>query len=1219
MPKLKLIPTGKLDKDTDLNSLQEGDYSDARNIIIDTGKNGGKDTIKILESIKVLGITQTIGTFKAALVNSDNSIYALYRTDSTNSAIYKYPSTLDSKALIIAYAHGVTTDFQPDFKIIGNTLVWNYNGSKSLLYWDVTRTPLGETKTIAQLLLVKSAPTNVLGITKTVTANSGSDLLELNDVQFAARYKYDTGEFSVLGTFSEMYKGEKDTVSYTVVFTLTDKPTYAKELELYVRKSKVGDWSRIYTVNILAGTATDFVWKGDIYETLSSSESDLPFSSIPRSVENIEIATNRIFVGNFEDDYTNDVAGTIDITVNTGYTLPSGGAIENYFGADTTDAGIKSSESGTYYKPFANNSSYTVGIVFMDSAMKTRGVEFQKTFSTGLFATPFAPTFTLSQTGTAKPTWAVWMQMVITENLAKGRVFEGYANSLYFEVEVDVTDPLLNTTTKAIVKKLSVVNKDIQTLKHLVLDITGMFGNGFVYSFNSGDRITLNCPNGTSTFVDGDGSATGAYRVLDMQVIASDGDKVYVEWNGGECLNDGVPDATKLYFEIYSPRQRAEDANLFFYGVGPLIDITSSIPSTVNGYKFGDTVFRKLEMNTYTSQILAKGFIPSVPAVITTDATTIINAVKLSGDVATLLTSDATNDYNKSPVVYKVPFTTLTATNQDEATLVGGSPQIKGFYDGKCTIAVTFNYQIVRTTGTGIAADDGVVSYSVRAYVTKSPYDQTLGTYGPEVQIGKKISVHESQVTTDNFNDSSGEFNPTTVEFEFTNEKGILKTGDRLNFYLDAIVLVYKDGLTGNTLLIKQKSGVTESAILTIIGNRNTPLPSFFPKNTVPVSASKVGFAVRSMGFNNVAQWSTSRGKAYVKASDKFTPKRTNAVRHSGEMIYGTDVNNISSFSPLDTVEVPQENGAIMSLQRASRLQGEGDMLVAVCQNESSYMLLGESASAQSDNNSFSALTSGIIGSIRNLGEKTGIQDKLSIYNHNGDLYWWDNFRNIVVEFTKRGVQIISNNGMRSHFVQKTGIAKFAVDPFYNLVFVNVGGTDCAGFLKEKGFWRAEYDLDFDAALHYGERCIYFSDGYMYRSLEDSSGNKVGDYLDSPFTAHIKMTANSIVPIMPSFVRVDHAMNVKNYSNANYVKSSLIELQLTNENGQATTIKEVNFLLEDNKLYAQVMRDINSTGGIVSGVPISGYTNNFKILLKDITQENRIFGLELTFEKVTGH
>jgi len=210
MAQVTLIPTGKLDKDTDLKALKEGDYSDARNIIIRTGKNGGKDTIKLLESIKVLPITQTSGTFKSAFVSSDNSIYALYRTDSTNAAIYKIPSTLDSKTLVLTYNHAAVTDFTPDFKIIGNILVWNYNGAKSLLYWDTTRTN-GSTKTIPDLMLVKSAPINVLGITKTVTANQGSDLLELNDFQFSARYKYDTGEFSVLGNFSEMFKGENDT------------------------------------------------------------------------------------------------------------------------------------------------------------------------------------------------------------------------------------------------------------------------------------------------------------------------------------------------------------------------------------------------------------------------------------------------------------------------------------------------------------------------------------------------------------------------------------------------------------------------------------------------------------------------------------------------------------------------------------------------------------------------------------------------------------------------------------------------------------------------------------------------------------------------------------------------------------------------------------------------------------------------------------------------
>ena len=135
-------------------------------------------------------------------------------------------------------------------------------------------------------------------------------------------------------------------------------------------------------------------------------------------------------------------------------------------------------------------------------------------------------------------------------------------------------------------------------------------------------------------------------------------------------------------------------------------------------------------------------------------------------------------------------------------------------------------------------------------------------------------------------------------------------------------------------------------------------------------------------------------------------------------------------------------------------------------------------------NSGFSGLTSSIIGSIRNLGEKTGIQDKESVYNHNGNIYWWDNFRNIVGEFTKKGVSIISENGMRSEFIGKSGIAKMAFDPFYDILFINVGGTTCYGFDKSRNEWVSEYDINFDQALHYGERCIFFKNGLLYCKIK---------------------------------------------------------------------------------------------------------------------------------------
>jgi hypothetical protein len=65
MAKVSLKATGGLNKDVDLNLLPEGDYSDATNIIFDSGKTGGAGAIKMLESITTAGFNFGSDTIKA--------------------------------------------------------------------------------------------------------------------------------------------------------------------------------------------------------------------------------------------------------------------------------------------------------------------------------------------------------------------------------------------------------------------------------------------------------------------------------------------------------------------------------------------------------------------------------------------------------------------------------------------------------------------------------------------------------------------------------------------------------------------------------------------------------------------------------------------------------------------------------------------------------------------------------------------------------------------------------------------------------------------------------------------------------------------------------------------------------------------------------------------------------------------------------------------------
>jgi hypothetical protein len=106
---------------------------------------------------------------------------------------------------------------------------------------------------------------------------------------------------------------------------------------------------------------------------------------------------------------------------------------------------------------------------------------------------------------------------------------------------------------------------------------------------------------------------------------------------------------------------------------------------------------------------------------------------------------------------------------------------------------------------------------------------------------------------------------------------------------------------------------------------------------------------------------------------------------------------------------------------------------------------------------------------------------------------------------------------------------------------------------------------------------------------------------------------------MPLNIAVLHDMNVTDWSQPNYVKSSLMTIDITNDNGQTSSINETNWLLEDNRIYAHVMRDSSSAGGLIEGNYIVGYLNNFLLTLKDKTQNMRVNSIDIDVSPITGH
>jgi hypothetical protein len=1251
MAKVTLRASGGLNNDVDVNNLPEGDYTIANNIIFDGGKDGGAGAIKMLDSIKTLGLTTISGTIKETFLNTDGTIYVLVYVNSTTASIYRIvpnmlsnPVSYANPTQMLTYPHGgIDTAFVPDLRVLGNTIVWNYatEGTSPynqdgipLSFYIPTYVNTLLTPALSDLKLQKQTPNNVVTITK--TAATGIEFLESNDFQFASRYQYSSYEFSALGNYSQIYKGEKGTANYSISYVFSGKPAYASYLELYVRIGNNGVWRRIDTVS--TSSSSSLTWTGQVYESLDIITTGKPFDAVPISAYSIEVAKNRIFLANIQDEYKEIAAVTLQSPPTTnGYAFPSGSDVKTFKSGVVTTTGVTSSENGSYVKPFANNSTYAIGVAFYDAAMKTRGVEAAYTkFTTGIFDYPVIPSVTFNITGGA-PSWAKYAQVVYSKNISKSYIFEGFASSIFFEV----TKPIVNELTKEVttVKSFiqSVGKDDLKNITAFVIDIMGMVRAGRIYTWTEGDYAAIRTPNG----------------VLTLKIIGQVDNLVYCAYSGIEMTNTTTVDPATLPFEFYTPKQQQEDESLVFYEYGNLIPVTTSTTSitvgaenTLNGSAtasklLGDMVFSTIEMPTYTVSPFTVDVSKSSPTV--EDVSTVVNSTHAFSTLQLGVVGPVNTGGYQSAPKSETPILTSIPTNGDGASIIdalgaaastGTSFKMSGYYvigqqeSGVNKLSVTYNLQATEvlsllTLSTGLA---GNINYAITAQVYRNPfnnttflYDKTPEKFGSEFNLlggyrsvllattGTVVDLTSTQVI-DFKNDIKNDINPNDA------------------FYVVLTLQFNADGnVDQSTVTIAKKTGQTNSVVFSWNGDR-TPVNTITSFNyNAPVSATKTKYLIRSVSNATTnPYWNTSSGKPLLAASNIAASRRGNTIRYGGNYVQGTKVNNVNSFFSLDSNDVAIENGDITSLQRATRLQGNGSMMLVLCQKESAYIMLGEQELSQGNNSSIRALTANMIGTIRNFGDNLGLIDKKSVMNYKGTIWWWDNFNKKVVKYTPDGLELPSDTYMRSFFRNQSGVATFCYDAFHNMCFVSIGSNaQSMGYSDNLKRWISAYDFVPDFCESFGDRMIAFKSGIVYRSLE--SGNKA-DYNSflgaSAVDGNITFVLNSRLPVNPLNVAVWHSMNVTDYTQSNYVKSNLMTIGITNENSQSTSIVESNFLLEDNRLYAHVMRDVNTpsvTNPIVTGNYMVGYQNAFQIVMKDKTQNMRINSIDVEISPVSGH
>jgi hypothetical protein len=1237
MAKVTLAATGGLNRDMDPNNLPQGDYSDATNIVFDAGKNGGAGAIRMLESFTNTGISYT-DTVKATFQESNGLIYVL-TAGATKAGIHVIDTNISTTTELFIYTHGVTTDFTPDLKVYGNSIIWNYAGDGIVLLHPLDRVvpTIGDHKeytNISDLKLQKRTPNQVVTIKKNFTG-SPVELLEAGDFQFASRYKYDSGEFSVLSNYSQMFKGEKGVTQYDVLYDFTNTPTYVSEIELYVREGNSGLWRRADTQ--VKGVNTTLTWIGQTYESLDFVTSSKPFDAVPVNAKHLEIAKNRLFLANMKDDFDAENGAKLTFTTATGYPLGTSGDSRSYLGSGTTYSATSSETSYTgtdYVKPFANNSVYNVGIAYYDEALKTRGVEAYSQITTGKFAYPIIPNITVTpSTGWTKPSWAKYAQLVYTKNKTKSYVYEGFASNVFFELNITEENPVTKAVTSYVGVSQSITKDQLKDLRFLVVDLMGMWKSSQFYTLEKGDKISINV------------GTLASPNILDMEVKEQKDNFIYCLYTGGALTMPTIPVCSDMYFEIYTPKQSQEDEALVFYEAGSLVDIstwavgtgyTFTGTGTINSTKLtGDMVFSKISIPTYATAPFKYSYAKTDPPIYTEDVRTIVNCA-MTTETIDLGTFDIQNEVKKKLIP---TFTSFGAYNEDVAKIVdankasaatGTQFMLSNFYDnakqtpGINKITVTYNLKLDYTVNYNTRTDgndpQGSYAFNLTAQIRRIPFNNKLNVYLNDEPFGKPES----------FLKTVGDYaNPTGTEpvyfIHTINLPTDLSVDINANdvFYLELTATAQLNGevSTATGVISKATSGTAIVYSMNMDKTAAKTITSYNPAATL--NTSNTNFIVRSISNATInPQWNTSAGKPSFKADLNVTDRRTNTIRYSGTYIAGTKVNNFNSFFALDSNDVPIENGEITSLQRASRLQGNGSMLLALCQKDCSYIFMGEQELSQGDNSSIRSLTNNLIGTIRNLGDGVGLQDKASVMNHKGTVWWWDDYNKKIIKYTEKGIETVSSKFMKSYFLSQSGTMKFAYDPYYNMCFVgSIGGNVSYGYSDVLDRWIAKYSFRTGFAESYGSKMVLFKDSKVYTSL----GSTFNTFFDgTAYDGSISLLMNSRYPVLPKNIAVWHDMNVIDWSQSNYIKTNLFTIDITNENNQVTKLMPSNFIVEDNRMYAHILRDKNTTGSIVeanliTGNYIVGYLNKFVVTLKDRTQDMRLNSFDVEVEPVSGH
>lgn len=162
--------------------------------------------------------------------------------------------------------------------------------------------------------------------------------------------------------------------------------------------------------------------------------------------------------------------------------------------------------------------------------------------------------------------------------------------------------------------------------------------------------------------------------------------------------------------------------------------------------------------------------------------------------------------------------------------------------------------------------------------------------------------------------------------------------------------------------------------------------------------------------------WFTSHARIQIIDRIGQQQKET-SIKWSNTFIPGTITNGLSTFDALDEKILPGEMGPLRKLQITSKVQNEpGAVMLAICEDETASLYLGEQQLVASATNAFIATSTNVIGTVNILKGSFGTTNPESVTSFRGNVFWVDVQNGKVIQYSLNGLFPVSNYKMTRYW-----------------------------------------------------------------------------------------------------------------------------------------------------------------------------------------------------------